>query len=71
VGVPVHCRGAGPVDLFLFQLRRYYDNCNSVVYSSFSGSPYQPIIEELRNYPQKRFYNVSKLGGTKYGNDNF
>uniref|UniRef100_A0A669NYB0 Iron-responsive element-binding protein 2 n=1 Tax=Phasianus colchicus TaxID=9054 RepID=A0A669NYB0_PHACC len=49
----------------LFQLKRFYDIHNSAVFS-FSGSPYQPIIEELRNYPQKRFYNVSKLGGTKY-----
>ncbi|XP_076204542.1 iron-responsive element-binding protein 2 isoform X1 [Aptenodytes patagonicus] len=30
------------------------------------GSPYQPIIEALGNYPQKKFYNVSKLGGAKY-----
>uniref|UniRef100_A0A8B9BKA2 Iron-responsive element-binding protein 2 n=1 Tax=Anser brachyrhynchus TaxID=132585 RepID=A0A8B9BKA2_9AVES len=30
------------------------------------GSPYQLVIEALTNYPQKRFYNVSKLGGTKY-----
>ncbi|XP_061856657.1 iron-responsive element-binding protein 2 isoform X2 [Colius striatus] len=30
------------------------------------GSPYQPVIETLGNYPQKRFYNVAKLGGTKY-----
>ncbi|NXT93248.1 IREB2 protein, partial [Anhinga rufa] len=27
------------------------------------GSPYQPAIEALGNYPQKKFYNVSKLGG--------
>ncbi|NXF34790.1 IREB2 protein, partial [Nyctibius bracteatus] len=31
------------------------------------GSPYQPVIEALENYPQKKFYNVSKLGGAKYG----
>ncbi|XP_054071506.1 iron-responsive element-binding protein 2 isoform X2 [Rissa tridactyla] len=30
------------------------------------GSPYQPVIEALGNYPQKKFYNVSKLGGAKY-----
>ncbi|KAM4661188.1 iron-responsive element-binding protein 2 isoform 3-T3 [Amazona ochrocephala] len=30
------------------------------------GSPYQPVIEALENYPQKKFYNVSKLGGAKY-----
>ncbi|KFO05003.1 Iron-responsive element-binding protein 2, partial [Balearica regulorum gibbericeps] len=29
-------------------------------------SPYQPVIETLENYPQKKFYNVSKLGGAKY-----
>ncbi|KFV61078.1 Iron-responsive element-binding protein 2, partial [Dryobates pubescens] len=29
-------------------------------------SPYQPVIETLGNYPQKKFYNVSKLGGAKY-----
>lgn len=33
------------------------------------GSPYQPVIEALGNHPQKKFYNVSKLGGAKYGND--
>lgn len=35
------------------------------------GSPYQPVIEALGNYPQKKFYNVSKLGGAKYGNEAF
>ncbi|XP_068000204.1 iron-responsive element-binding protein 2 [Melanerpes formicivorus] len=30
------------------------------------GSPYQPVIETLGNYPQKKFYNVSRLGGAKY-----
>ncbi|NWI20508.1 IREB2 protein, partial [Crypturellus soui] len=30
------------------------------------GIPYQTVIEALGNYPQKKFYNVSKLGGTKY-----
>nr|XP_009941654.1 PREDICTED: iron-responsive element-binding protein 2 [Opisthocomus hoazin] len=30
------------------------------------GSPYQPVIEALGNYPEKKFYNVSKLGGAKY-----
>ncbi|KFP20104.1 Iron-responsive element-binding protein 2, partial [Egretta garzetta] len=29
-------------------------------------SPYQPVIEALGSYPQKKFYNVSKLGGAKY-----
>ncbi|KGL94673.1 Iron-responsive element-binding protein 2, partial [Charadrius vociferus] len=29
-------------------------------------SPYQPVIEALENHPQKKFYNVSKLGGAKY-----
>lgn len=36
-----------------------------------TGSPYQPVIEALENYPQKKFYNVSKLGGAKYGKDTF
>jgi len=41
------------------------------VYFPPPGSPYQPVIEALGNYPEKKFYNVSKLGGAKYGNDTF
>ncbi|XP_058702868.1 iron-responsive element-binding protein 2 isoform X3 [Poecile atricapillus] len=31
-----------------------------------TGSPYQPAIEALEGHPEKKFYNVSKLGGAKY-----
>ncbi|NXD61113.1 IREB2 protein, partial [Corvus moneduloides] len=31
------------------------------------GSPYQPTVEALESHPEKKFYNVSKLGGAKYG----
>ncbi|XP_030911774.1 iron-responsive element-binding protein 2, partial [Geospiza fortis] len=31
-----------------------------------AGSPYQPAIEALESHPEKKFYNVSKLGGAKY-----
>ncbi|KAM4765818.1 iron-responsive element-binding protein 2 isoform 2-T2 [Cyanocitta cristata] len=31
-----------------------------------TGSPYQPAVEALENHPEKKFYNVSKLGGAKY-----
>ncbi|XP_063268383.1 iron-responsive element-binding protein 2 [Prinia subflava] len=31
-----------------------------------TGSPYQPAIEALESHPEKKFYNVSNLGGAKY-----
>ncbi|NWH34365.1 IREB2 protein, partial [Chloropsis hardwickii] len=31
-----------------------------------AGSPYQSAIEVLESHPEKKFYNVSKLGGGKY-----
>lgn len=37
----------------------------------FSGHLFQHLIETLSDNADKKFYNIAKLGGTKYGKNTF
>lgn len=53
----------------IFTLRGFPAVCpETVVVVVLSGHAFENFIETLKDSSQKKFFNVPKLGGTKYGN---
>lgn len=53
---------------FHFKLRYFVAVFNESIYIFFSGYAFEYLIETLNDSSRKKFFNVPRLGGTKYGN---